>query len=266
MAEPLTKSIKPQDFGSRMNTFVINLDKSVDRLTEITERLDRLGLAFTRVSAVYGGNLNERELNQHYDSSLNKRNYRRPLAASEIGCYLSHRKIWQVVVDKGLSMALVLEDDAAPAPELPAVLAEIELLSHQWDIIKLYEPPAKKSVARSIPINDRLSLCQYKKIPSCATGYVVSLAGATKLLGARESFGRPIDDDMQFYWEYSGNVYGVKPQPIFCAESSQQSTIGINGKTRSRKTFIGTMLGPLLRLAYEVLRLYHNSRRENLRH
>jgi hypothetical protein len=48
---------------------------------------------------------------------------------------------------------------------------------------------------------------------------------------ARESFGRPIDDDMQFYWEYSGNVYGVKPQPIFCAESSQQSTIGVNEKT-----------------------------------
>ena len=247
-----------------MNTFVINLDKSVDRLAEMTERLDRLGLAFTRISAVYGADLGEGELNRHYDSSLNKRIYRRPLSAGEIGCYLSHRKIWQIMVDKGLSMALVLEDDAELAPELPEVLAVIENLSRPWDLIKLYEPPAKKPVARSISIDNHLSLCQYKKIPSCATGYVVSLAGATKLLRARESFGRPVDDDMQFYWEYSGTVYGVKPHPILCAESGEQSTIGVNGKTRSRKTFRGLLRGPLLRLAYEILRLYHNARSERL--
>lgn len=247
-----------------MNTFVINLDKSVDRLAEMTERLDRLGLAFTRISAVYGAHLSERELNRHYDSSRNKRIYRRPLAAGEIGCYLSHRKIWQIMVDQGLSMALVLEDDAELAPELPVVLAAIENLSRPWDLIKLYEPPAKKPVARSISINNHLSLCQYKKIPSRTTGYLVSLAGATKLLGARESFGRPVDDDMQFYWEYSGTVYGVKPHPILCAESGEQSTIDANGEARSRKTFSGYLRGPLLRLAYEILRLYHNARSERL--
>lgn len=247
-----------------MNIFVINLDKSVERLGEMTERLNHLGLPYTRISAVYGASLSETELNRHYDNSLNKRIYRRPLSVGEIGCYLSHRKIWQIMADKGLEMALVLEDDAELAPELPAALETVKKLSRPWDLIKLYEPQDKKPVARSISLDAQHSLCQYKKIPSRTTGYLVSLSGATKLLKARKHFGRPVDDDMQFYWEYSGVVYGIRPHPIFCAESGEQSTIGTAGQTRSRKTIGGILRGPLLRLGYEILRRYHNARSQKL--
>ena len=248
-----------------MDIFVVNLDKSTERLAEISKRLEQLDLPFTRVSAVYGASLTDDELNRHYNSALNKRVYRRPLAAAEIGCYLSHRNIWQTIVDDNLSMALILEDDAELGAQLPAALSAIENLGRPWDVIKLYEPQIKKPLARSIPLNQDFSLCQYKKIPSTSTGYVVSLAGASKLLGAREMFGRPVDDDVQFYWEYSGEVYGVKPYPIFIADSSLESTIGPDGQTRSRKSLAGTLRGPLLRLGYEFLRIYHNFRRQKLK-
>ncbi|HAZ95553.1 MAG TPA: glycosyl transferase family 25 [Porticoccaceae bacterium] len=248
-----------------MDIFVVNLDKSTQRLAEISKRLEQLDLPFTRVSAVYGASLTDDELNRHYNSALNKRVYRRPLAAAEIGCYLSHRNIWQTIVDDNLSMALILEDDAELGAQLPAALSAIENLGRPWDVIKLYEPQIKKPLARSIPLNQDFSLCQYKKIPSTSTGYVVSLAGASKLLGAREMFGRPVDDDVQFYWEYSGEVYGVKPYPIFIADSSLESTIGPDGQTRSRKSLAGTLRGPLLRLGYEFLRIYHNFRRQKLK-
>lgn len=247
-----------------MDVFVINLDKSIQRLAEMTERLNRLWLPFTRISAVYGASLTDDDLNRHYSSGLNKRIYRRPLAAAEIGCYLSHRKIWQAMVDRNLSMSLVLEDDAELDARLPGVLEAIENLDRSWDLIKLYEPLDKKPVARSVVLNQDFRLCQYKKIPSRTTGYVVSLAGASKLLRARELFGRPVDDDMQFYWEYSGEVFGVKPNPISSAESSEQSTIGTDGKTRSRRGFVGTLRIPFLRLSYEVLRHYYNFRGQKI--
>jgi glycosyl transferase family 25 len=248
-----------------MDIFVVNLDKSTQRLAKMSKRLEQLDLPFTRVSAVYGASLTNDELNRHYSSALNKRVYRRPLAAAEIGCYLSHRNIWQTIVDDNLSMALILEDDAELGAQLPAALSAIENLGRPWDVIKLYEPQIKKPLARSIPLNQDFSLCQYKKIPSTSTGYMVSLAGASKLLGAREMFGRPVDDDIQFYWEYSGEVYGVKPYPIFIADSSLESTIGPDGQTRSRKSLAGTLRGPLLRLGYEILRIYHNFRRQKLK-
>ena len=247
-----------------MDVFVINLDRSTQRLAEMTQRLEQLDLPFTRMSAVYGASLTDQELNRHYSSALNKRVYRRPLSAAEIGCYLSHRNIWQTMVDDNLTMALILEDDAELGAQLPAALATVENLTRPWDVIKLYEPQIKKPLARSIPLNQDFSLCQYKKIPSTSTGYMVSLAGAAKLLRARELFGRPVDDDIQFYWEYSGEVYGVKPYPISIANSSLESTIGPDGQTRSRKTVAGTLRGPLLRLAYEILRIYHNFRGQKL--
>jgi glycosyl transferase family 25 len=169
------------------------------------------------------------------------------------------------MVESNLSMALILEDDAELGAQLPAALMAIENLERPWDLIKLYEPQIKKPLARSISLNQDFSLCQYKKIPSTSTGYVVSSAGASKLLGAREMFGRPVDDDVQFYWEYSGEVYGVKPYPVFIADSSFESTIGPDGQTRSRKTLIGALRGPLLRMNYEILRIYHNLRRQKLK-
>ena len=231
----------------------------------MSQRLEQLSLPFTRMTAVYGASLTDDELNLHYSSALNERVYRRPLSAAEIGCYLSHRNIWQTMVEGNLSMALILEDDAELGAPLPAALMAIENLERPWDLIKLYEPQIKKPLARSISLNQDFSLCQYKKIPSTSTGYVVSLAGASKLLGAREMFGRPVDDDVQFYWEYSGEVYGVKPYPVFIADSSLESTIGPDGQTRSRKTLIGALRGPLLRLNYEILRIYHNLRRQKLK-
>ena len=248
-----------------MNIFVVNLDQSTQRLVEMRQRLEQLDLPFTRVSAVYGASLSDDELNRHYSSALNKRIYRRPLSAAEIGCYLSHRKIWQTMVDGNLAMALILEDDTEPGSQLPVVLEAIENLSRPWDIIKLYEPQTQKPLARSIPLRQDFSLYQYKKIPSTTAGYAISLSGATKLLRSRELFGRPVDDDFQFYWEYSGEVYGVRPYPVTIAVSGLESTIALGGQVRSRKTLNGTLRVPLLRLNYEILRIYHNFRRQKLK-
>ncbi len=34
----------------------------------------------------------------------------------EIGCFLSHRKVWQAIVDSGAAVGLVFEDDAVIDP------------------------------------------------------------------------------------------------------------------------------------------------------
>lgn len=65
-----------------MDVFVINLHKSTKRLVAMTERLNRLELPFTRISAVYGLSLTDDELNRHYSSELNKPVYRRSLIAA----------------------------------------------------------------------------------------------------------------------------------------------------------------------------------------
>jgi len=68
--------------------FVINLDKSQDRLIRMRNDFARNGLEFERFPAVYGKSLTEEERKHvyHYDSRYLKRG----LADGEIGNYLSH--------------------------------------------------------------------------------------------------------------------------------------------------------------------------------
>jgi glycosyl transferase family 25 len=241
-----------------MEVFVINLDGSKDRLENITSELNKISLGFTRVPAVNGSLLDASELNRHYCAALNRKMYRRPLSRGEIGCYLSHRRCWQHIIDKKLPVALILEDDAALDCELPNVLSLIEQISIKWDLIKLCEPPKPKKILSSAPLNDHFDLCQYKKIPSRATGYLVSNEGATKLLQARNVFARPVDDDIQFYWEYSGVVFGVEPSPVCNSHFGDDSNIDSNEPRRSKKTLRSQFKSPILRLDYELKLLQHN--------
>lgn len=247
-----------------MDIFVINLASSKDRLASITAQLEAVHLNFTRISAIDGSSLSSAELNAHYQSNLNKRTYRRSLSLGEIGCYLSHRNCWQQVVDNNLAMALILEDDAALNDQLPGVLSSIEKLPIKWDIIKLCDPPKRKKYASIVGLDKKTRLCQYKKVPSRATGYVVSHNGASKLLKARSVFGRPVDDDMQYYWEFNGEVFGVEPCPISNSPLSTDSDIDSNSLRQSTKTILSRIKAPLLRLDYEIKLLRHNRKRKAL--
>jgi glycosyl transferase family 25 len=247
-----------------MDIFVINLASSKDRLESITAELAAAHLNFTRISAIDGSSLSPSELNTHYQSNLNKRTYRRPLSLGEIGCYLSHRNCWQQVVDNKLAMALILEDDAALSDQLPAVLSTIEQLPIKWDIIKLCDPQKLTKHSSTVLLDNKTRLCQYKKIPSRATGYVVSQNGALKLLKARNVFGRPVDDDIQFYWEFNGEVFGIEPSPIRNSKLAAISDIDIDSSRQSTKTMLSRVKAPLLRLDYEIRLLIHNRKRKAL--
>lgn len=46
--------------------FVINLDKSTERMAKISERLNQLGISYERIPAVYGADLSQEEIDKYY--------------------------------------------------------------------------------------------------------------------------------------------------------------------------------------------------------
>ncbi|MFL3646689.1 MAG: glycosyltransferase family 25 protein [Cellvibrionales bacterium] len=245
-----------------MHVFVINLDRSAGRLANMSAHLQRLGLNFTRISAVDGSALTTSQRTLEYSPDKNRKTYRRALSNGEIGCYLSHRACWQRIVDDHLDVALVLEDDAVLHEHLPGLLTTIEQLSSPWDLIKLCDPQKNKKAHSWRPLNQNFQLSEYKKLPSGAIGYAVSSHGAAKLVEARATFGRPVDDDMQFYWEYQGLVFGVEPSPIWHSEATAGSDIDASGRRQRSKTLWSALKTPILRLAYEINILHHHSKRQ----
>jgi glycosyl transferase family 25 len=168
---------------------------------------NELGLVFERISAVRGKNLSSDEKAAVYNRAVNLAKYDKELNDGEIGCYMSHARCWEQIVAQNL-------DDAILTPEIKGFIAKLADSTQEWDYIKLSHGRKPKNILNAIDLGDGLSLGQCIKLPSTTTGQLVSLAGANKLLEHAYPIARPIDIDIQFWYEKSLRSFVVRPFPI----------------------------------------------------
>ena len=109
-----------------MTAFLINLDRSPERLAFMTAQLARLGIPFTRVPAVDGRALAPAERARRFSRVRSFVAAKKRLSDAEIGVALSHGDCCRRIVAAGLPVALVLEDDVALADGLPEALSRAE--------------------------------------------------------------------------------------------------------------------------------------------
>ncbi|GGF60867.1 glycosyltransferase family 25 protein [Alteromonas lipolytica] len=213
--------------------WLINLDKCADRLVSATEQLQRAGLTAERFSAVNGKALSEEEIAACYDEQANKAFFRRPISRGEIGCYLSHRTLWQRMVDEQIEVAVIIEDDIIIDPKFGEVISKIAQVKH-WDMIKLAARRGCEGDER-FDLGDGYSLVNFAKVPNCTTGYAITLSGAKKLLSRRRFF-RPVDVDLQFYPELNLSVFATQPYRLSANKEFDSEIDKIGGGTRKSGT------------------------------
>ncbi|XP_023803774.1 procollagen galactosyltransferase 1, partial [Cyanistes caeruleus] len=124
--------------------FLINLRRRSDRRARMLRTLRELGIAPKLVEAVDG-----RALNSSQVEALGVRmlpGYRdpfhgRPLTHGEIGCFLSHFRVWQEIAERGLQRSLVFEDDLRFEvffrSRLTELMEQLEQAGISWDLIYL---------------------------------------------------------------------------------------------------------------------------------
>ncbi|MDM0045556.1 glycosyltransferase family 25 protein [Variovorax dokdonensis] len=117
-------------------TFLINLDRSEDRLRTMRQRLERAGLPWQRVAAVDGKTLDLRNLREVDERGFRRRHGKR-LNPAEVGCYLSHIKALKAFLDGPWTWALILEDDADFPDDFGTLIEQLLERSDQWDVLKL---------------------------------------------------------------------------------------------------------------------------------
>jgi glycosyl transferase family 25 len=191
------------------DVLVINLDRSPDRLAKVDRQLKALSVSYTRISGVDGRFLDP----ALRTAPLGTERYFRPMENGDYGTYQSHRLCWQRVVDERLDWAIVLEDDAVLSPSFVDVPAAIERLPLEWDVVKLFNGWRKR---RTWPLMKAgpFEVVAYDKIPAGTPGYVVSRRGAERLLRGHRRMMRPVDIDMQYWWETRTEVIGFSPFPV----------------------------------------------------
>ncbi|WP_227006570.1 glycosyltransferase family 25 protein [Shewanella donghaensis] len=194
--------------------FVINLDESVERLENIKLQFAALGLEFERVSAVKGKELSDGKRKQVFDLKSNLSKYYKKLNDGEIGCYLSHILCWEKIQQQQLDYALIIEDDAVISESIIDFMTFANNTHHEWDYIALSHGRKLKKIINPFKINQELVVGQTLKLPSTTTGQFISFSGAEKLLENAYPISRPVDMDIQYWFEKSLRCFVVRPFPV----------------------------------------------------
>uniref|UniRef100_A0A672ZYX6 procollagen galactosyltransferase n=1 Tax=Sphaeramia orbicularis TaxID=375764 RepID=A0A672ZYX6_9TELE len=169
--------------------FMINLQKRTDRRERMLRALYEQEIACKVIAAVDGKAMNVSEIHDmgiHMLPGYSDPYHGRPLTKGELGCFLSHHKIWKEIVERRLQTSLVIEDDLRFEVffkrRLMNLMREVEEEGLDWDLI--YIGRKRMQVDRpekAVPNIHNLVEADYSY---WTLGYMMSLQGAKKLLNA----------------------------------------------------------------------------------
>ncbi len=209
---------------------------NTERFTSVSGQLAQQKLEACRIDAVIGSKVPSEDLRCLYDAKKNKAKYHRDLSPGEIGCYLSHRKIWQKMIDENIPYACILEDDVVLQDNVNIAINLANNLKG-WDIIKLGNNRSD-DIYQTKLIDNEHSLISYYRVPNCTHGYLISLAGAKKMLQRTKIF-RPIDIDMQFHSELNLFIAGLLPYSVNTNDEFESDIVlQNNGRHSNKSTFL----------------------------
>ncbi|AKI02420.1 glycosyltransferase involved in LPS biosynthesis [Hoeflea sp. IMCC20628] len=190
-----------------VEAFIIHLARAEARRPQVDHLLAACPVPARIVDAVDGRALPVQEIDTVYTrKSLHAPSYPFDMTVGEVGCFLSHRKAWQAILDAGLDVGLVIEDDVEmDAAEFARALelARAHVASHgivQFQVRQIAEPGPVIASAGDIVLTRPVI------IPLRASCTLYSRAALELLLAQTTRFDRPIDGHVQLHW-----VTGLRP-------------------------------------------------------
>lgn len=198
--------------------WVLNLKRDEQKLHFMQMQLNQLEVDFRVIEAVDGRQLKGDALIP-YSKKVAVRDFGRELTPGEIGCALSHIKMWQMMIQEGLSEVLILEDDVHIGYAL------FDVLKNRHKFPSDYQHINFSTNARQIPFGDFITdiyrVSRHAERPYLTSAYLLTLSGAKLLLDLVDPLYMPIDN----YVSISNIVsYGIYPRVVVLSDI--ESSIG----------------------------------------
>jgi len=174
-----------------MRSFIVNLKKDSARRQHMEKMCAQVGLNSEFIEAVDGRELPN--VDDYRKKSKNARTVTGMLTPEEVGCILSHQKVFQKIIDERLPLALIMEDDVYIAPSIHDILDYLEHADFPFDICFLGHYKLRREVKQFLNINDKFELNRVDEIVWGAYGYVISLPCAIRMLEKTSEFEESTD-------------------------------------------------------------------------
>lgn len=174
-----------------MKCYLINLDRSSDRLKWFAGNADALGVDLVRVAAIDGRTIPPAE-KQH---CLKASSGRYAMGPGEIGCFLSHRAAWLAVSAAPDQWAFVAEDDVHFSSNAKTLFDTSDWFPPDADIVKAETHGQKTDV--SMVATGHVEGYQLRLLRSLhrgSGGYFVNRKAAGRLLELSQNRCEPADE------------------------------------------------------------------------
>lgn len=210
----VSRSVRPwQPEATKLGVdkiYLINLKRRTERLNRMQKIFDLLGVDYSLLEATDGQKLDDLPadlkdyhiLNGYLDPIT-----KRPMKNGEVGCFLSHYRIWQDVAKNKYQKVIVFEDDLRFSynglTRVRETLQDLEASGKEWDLIYLGRKKQSDHEELWIPLHRHLSSVEYSY---WTLGYLLSLSGAEKLLD-REPLKKmvPVDEYLPIMFDKHPN-------------------------------------------------------------
>nr|MDQ4087122.1 glycosyltransferase family 25 protein [Pseudomonadota bacterium] len=208
------------DMPARTRLFVVSLARTPERRATFAARAGEAGIEWQFFDACEG--LAE---GLNYDEAQARLHYGRPLKASELGCYSSHFQLWSRLLDDDAAQYIILEDDVIADWAMLRIVAQTDFAGSDANYLRLYYKSPCPHVVRKRRYLTRNSHLLELFGPAYGTqGYVITRAAAQRLVPWCRNVTRPIDDQLDRFWEHGVPTLCLFPFPL--VEEARGSTIG----------------------------------------
>ena len=232
-----------------MKVYLVNMDRSTDRLEIMQRRLSSLGLEYERVSAVDGSKLSTED--KKFVVSPNWR-YPYSLTPGEVGCFLSHKKCWQNLIDSGEPWALVLEDDSVFHPNAKDYFQSTEWIPDGVQLIQFSYTKDSTFSDKTVILPNGSHLVRVKHSSPCGTyAYLISREAAKRALELSNQVEGPIDNFMfGMFFDFPKEISNWRLQECVVKVIDDVAPT-ISGRGRQNKTHNCYKIHPL-RMAEKI--------------
>jgi glycosyl transferase family 25 len=237
---------------SQIPVFLINREAATHRLTAMQRQLCSLDITFERFPAVEGADLTP-EFIAKLAPERTWIGKRRP-SPGEVGCFLSHIRVLELMRDRGYGRICILEDDVRLAPDFSDYLKDDLAWPSGADVLKL-EIALPKPRLRVMELG-RIAGRELVYIPEGgepgSAAYIVTAEGAKRLLVALETIIDVYDGQAFHSWRNGVSVYHAFPPPAWQEGSSEIARP--RGTLRQKKTRVSKLRSKTARISQVVRR------------
>ncbi|MBS7538638.1 glycosyltransferase family 25 protein [Ancylobacter lacus] len=173
-----------------MKCYLINLDRSPERLVNMAERFGRINVPFERVSGIDGKKVGiQPAVFYNADGTVKRR-----LAIGEVACFQSHRSCWRRIAEGEDAFGAVFEDDIIFSDKAGPFLTGEDWIPAGTDAVKIETMFQETLIGReAITLPERFKLAHLYHQHYGTAAYILSRAFAAYLVETYPEPPAPID-------------------------------------------------------------------------